>query len=227
MPLGSVHPLVALISANPIAMKPANAAFAEYFPEARLWNILDDRMQEDADIRGVTGTLAARLHRLVDHAVLEGADAVLLTCPVYAAAARSYAGQCPVPLLDPDELALDGILDQAPGTVLVLASAHQPLSLSVNRFLNESAERGIPVETRGAVVEGANLAAIRDNTGELTTALAAAVSSQPTPPEAVLLAQYSLAPAARALETAIGIPVYSGPLSSATALRRTIFGGSR
>ncbi|MFK0005373.1 aspartate/glutamate racemase family protein, partial [Paenarthrobacter sp. NPDC090522] len=224
---GPARPLVALISANPTAMTPANSAFAERFPEARLWNILDDRLQEDADSRGVTGSLAARLRRLVDHAVLEGADAALLTCPVYTPAARSYAARCPIPLLDPDEMALEAILQQSPATVLVLASAHQPLSVSLNRFINESARHGVPVETRGAVAAGALDAARRGNTDDLTQALAAVIASQPTPPDAVLLAQYSLAPVAGTLETATGIPVFSGPLSSAAALRRTILGGSR
>jgi hypothetical protein len=224
---GQKRPLVALISANPAAMMPANSAFTEEFPEARLWNILDDRLQDDADPRGVTGSLAERMHRLIDHAVLEGADAILLTCPVYAAALRSYADKCPVPLLDPDEMALNGVLREAPGTVLVLASAPQPLTVSINRFINQSAERGIPVEIRGAVAKQAKAATLAGNTTELTDALVSAVTEQPTSPDAILLAQYSLAPAARTLETATGIPVFSGPLSSAAALRRTTLGGSR
>ncbi|MEY9776307.1 hypothetical protein [Arthrobacter sp. MW3 TE3886] len=224
---GQKRPLVALISANPAAMTPANSAFADEFPEARLWNILDDRLQDDADPRGVTGSLAERMHRLIDHAVIEGADAILLTCPVYVAALRSYTDKCPVPLLDPDEMALNGVLAQAPDTVLVLASAPQPLTVAINRFINECAERAAPVEIRGAVATKAKEAALAGNTEELTDALVSAVNGQPTAPDAILLAQYSLAPAARALETATGIPVFSGPLSSAAALRRTTLGGSR
>jgi hypothetical protein len=40
--------------------------------------------------------------------------------------------------------------------------------------------------------------------------------------DAVFLAQYSLAPAGAQLEDAIGIPVVSGPKSSAMALRRAL-----
>jgi len=227
MSRGQKRPLVALISANPAAMTPANSAFADEFPEARLWNILDDRLQDDADPRGVTGSLAERMHRLIDHAVTEGADAILLTCPVYATALRSYADTCPVPLLDPDEMALNGVLQGTPGTVLVLASAPQPLTVALNRFINECTQRAVPVEIRGAVAKNAKAAALTGNTPELVTALVAAVSAQPAVPDAILLAQYSLAPAARALETSTGIPVFSGPLSSAAALRRTTLGGSR
>lgn len=224
---GQKRPLVALISANPAAMTPANSAFAEAFPEARLWNILDDRLQDDADARGVTGSLAERMHRLIDHAVTDRADAVLLTCPVYAAALRSYATKCPVPLLDPDEMALIDVLREAPNNVLVLASAPQPLSVAVNRFINECAERAAPLEIRGAVAANARVAALAGNSSELVAALLAAVKAQPTAPDAILLAQYSLAPAARALETSTGIPVFSGPLNSAAALRRTTLGGPR
>ncbi|MFJ5959018.1 hypothetical protein ACIQC5_24005, partial [Paenarthrobacter sp. NPDC092416] len=227
MSSGETRPLVALISANPAALGPANEAFASGFPEARLWNILDDQLQEDADVRGVTGSLAERMHRLITHAVLEGADAVLLTCPVYATAVQSYADKCPVPLLDPDAMALDGLFAQVPGSVLVLASDHQPLTVAINRFINESAGRGVPVETRGAVVPGAKPAALHGSTEELVTALAAMVTEQPSPPDAVLLAQYSLASAAKELQSTTGIPVFSGPISSAAALRRTILGGTR
>ncbi|WP_146069265.1 hypothetical protein [Arthrobacter sp. ZGTC412] len=222
---GQHRPLVALISANPVVIAPAKTAFEEEFPEARLWNILDDRLQDDADHRGVTGSLAQRLHRLIEHAVLEGAEAILLTCPVYTTALRSYTDRCPVPLLDPDETALQNVFNAAPGTVLVLASARQPLTVAVNRLINETAERGVPIEIRGAVVKDAQAPAVNGDTDGLSKALLTAVQKQPVAPEAILLAQYSLGPATNVLEAATGIPVYSGPLNSAAALRRTIFGG--
>ena len=63
-------PLVALISATPTAIAPAESAFARNFPSARLWNILDDRLLTEADSRGgLDDELRARMGRLIDHAL--------------------------------------------------------------------------------------------------------------------------------------------------------------
>jgi hypothetical protein len=61
---------------------PATEAIAQALPSAEIWNILDDRLIDDAIVAGaVTVRLEQRLARLIDHAVADGADAILITCP--------------------------------------------------------------------------------------------------------------------------------------------------
>ena len=74
-------PTVALVHATPAAMAPARSAFADRFPQARLWNLLDDRLISEAEATGgLTPALRHRMQTLIRHAVDGGADAVLLSC---------------------------------------------------------------------------------------------------------------------------------------------------
>ena len=59
-------PTVALIHATPAAMAPARAAFADRFPEARLWNLLDDLLISDAEAAG-SGRRPPSFRRLQPH----------------------------------------------------------------------------------------------------------------------------------------------------------------
>ena len=45
-------PTVAMVHATPAAIAPAVAAFAECFPAAELWHLLDDRLVSDAEQAG-------------------------------------------------------------------------------------------------------------------------------------------------------------------------------
>ena len=71
---------IALISATPLAIAPAMAAVTEAFPDATVWNLLDDRLLADAQqAGGITPGLAARMDQLIELALAGGADGVLLT----------------------------------------------------------------------------------------------------------------------------------------------------
>src|SRR4051795_10982989 len=101
-------PLVALVSAVPAAIPPAVAALEEALPDARVWNLLDDRLIDDANEAGeVTGALESPVRRLIDPAPREGRDAVPLTCSLYGFVARKAAQQAPAPVLGPDDAAFE------------------------------------------------------------------------------------------------------------------------
>ena len=104
------HPLIALISAVTAAIPPARLAFDEEFPEARLWTVLDDRLLADAAEHGAVSThLATRMHRLIEHTLIEGAHAVLLTCSMYAPVAHRAAATAGVPVLGPDDAVVEAV----------------------------------------------------------------------------------------------------------------------
>ncbi|KNC18868.1 hypothetical protein AC792_09790 [Arthrobacter sp. RIT-PI-e] len=219
------QPLIALINATPAAIGPATAAFAEHFPEAQLWNLLDDRLQEDAEPAGVTSALADRMRRLINHAVTEGAQGILLTCSLYGAVAQDFAPNASVPVLAPDEVAFARLIEQAPERVLVLANADGPLQDTVARFSQQAATTNTTIDVHGVVAVGAAAAARRGDLEALTASLVSAVHSSGVTPTAILLGQYSLSPASKALEQQTGILVHTGPASAAASLRTSILGG--
>ncbi|MEV4666368.1 aspartate/glutamate racemase family protein [Microbacterium sp. LWO12-1.2] len=218
-------PRIALISAVTAAIAPARSALDELYPEAQVWNILDDRLLSDADDRGgLDDALRARMVRLIDHALAEGADGVLLTCSLYGPVASDVRRDAPV--LAPDEAAFQEIATAGYGAVLVVASFEGARDDSVERLEATLREAGSATAVTGIAVPAAMAATKAQDPHALLAALAEACAPYATQVDAVFLAQYSLAPAAHDLAQTLGIPVLSGPASSAVALRRLLATGS-
>lgn len=218
-------PRIALISAVTAAIAPARSALGELYPEAEVWNILDDRLLSDADDRGgLDDALRARMVRLIDHALAEGADGVLLTCSLYGPVAADVQRDAPV--LAPDEAAFREIATAGYGSVLVVASFEGARDDSVERLEVTLREEGSATAVTGIAVPAAMAATKAQDSHALLAALSEACAPHATQVDAVFLAQYSLAPAARDLAMVLGIPVLSGPASSAVALRGLLTAGS-
>ncbi|WP_163506627.1 aspartate/glutamate racemase family protein [Fodinicola acaciae] len=207
---------IALISATPAAIAPAETGLAEEFSEALAWNILDDRLLADA-ADGLTPPLADRMRRLIAYAIDGGADGVLLTCSLYGPVVDSVASA--VPVFAPDSAAFQRALDGGYRRIAVLASFETAMTDSLARFRAYVAGSGI--EAVGVVAPDAFEAAKKNDLDTLFTALRDACDDSY---DAVLLAQYSLAPAAERLSAALARPVISGPHAAAVALKAAIGG---
>jgi Asp/Glu/hydantoin racemase len=218
-------PLISLISATPVAIPPATGAFHDVFPEARLWNLLDDRLLDDAnDQGGVTDALAERMVRLIRHAEAEGADGILLTCSMYGAVAERLSAEISIPIHAPDAAAFQAAIAGPYERILVLASAKGPLDDARDRFSEAVAAAGKSISVTGSVAADALAAVNSGDLGLLAHTLEAACAGQDEGFDAVLLAQYSLSPAADALAHALGKPVLAGPKVAAATLRNELLG---
>jgi Asp/Glu/hydantoin racemase len=219
----SENPLIALVSAVTAAIPPTQAALADALPAARVWNILDDRLLQDAgDAGGVTPELAERMKRLIRHAVTEGADGVLLTCSMYGPVAHQIAAELHIPVFAPDDAAFHATIEGGYGTVLLLSSAAGPLADSEARLAAAAVDAGITLHIVGAVAEGASRATSAGDLEGLVAALHAAVQESSAEPDAILLGQYSIAPAADRLAELTGVPVLAGPQRAAAALHAAL-----
>lgn len=215
------QPRIALISAVAAAIPPATAALADQFSTAEVWNLLDDRLLSDANEQGgLNEGLTTRMSRLIDHAVAEGVDGVLLTCSMYGSVAQS--SDLGVPVLAPDEAAFEELSSSGYGTVLVVASFESALHDSVTRLDAFFADKGVATHVRGAVASDALEASKSGDTTRVAASIIDVARQNGTGVDAVFLAQYSLAPAAAEVSGAVGLPVVTGPTSAAMKLRRTI-----
>lgn len=215
------RPLVALISATPAAIGPAVRAFGEQFGEAKLWNLLDDRLLADADDQGgISDALEARMRRLIDYAVAGGADGILLTCSMYGFIAHRVSAR--VPVYAPDDAAFDEVLRAGYNSVLIVASLDNSLQDAVARFQEVAARAGVTLTVAGVVADGAYQSALAGDDQALLGQLEAACSPHMAKVDAVLLAQYSLSPVTAALARALRAPVFSGPLSAAQMLKERL-----
>lgn len=215
------RPRIALISATTAAIQPAMLGLGDEFPEAEVWNLLDDMLMPDVDAAGrLTPELAQRMERLIEHAVAGGAAGILLTCSMYGSVAKS--AHASIPVMAPDEAAFAEITAGPWKSVLVVASMAAAMQDSVARLEEEISRSGASFRVSGTV---ATTAAERVKAGDiagLAEALAEAVRSQPEQFEVVFLAQYSLSPATLELAKLLGLPVVSGPRSAAVSLRKAL-----
>lgn len=211
-------PTVALIHATPAAMAPARAAFADRFPEARLWNLLDDLLISEAEAAGsITPPLRRRMEHLIEHAVGGGADAVLLTCSMYGPVAHGTVPSRDVPVLASDDALFREVAEHRPATVAVLGPIRAGVEDTVARLRAHLGRDDVSVE--GTVVVGAGAAAASGDLPLLERLMTDAARVAEQHADVVVLGQFSLTPAARAVAAAVSVPVLSPPHLAADALR--------
>lgn len=217
---------IAVISATPLAIAPAAAAVRAAIPNSTVWNLLDDRLLADLKQQGeMTAPLAARMDILIESALAGGADGVLLTCSQYGVRAdyRDPATDG-VAVFSADGPLFEDTVTLAPASVLLVASLESAAEDSTARLDAAFAAAGAATSIRSVVVPAAaNPLAV----GELAAHLVAAISEVTEPYDVVVLAQYSLAPAAEVLRAHIAVPVLDGPSVAASRLRDVIEGSPR
>jgi hypothetical protein len=212
--------LIALISAVPAAIPPARAAFAALYPDATTWNVIDDRLLDDADGH-IDARMARRMQRLIDHTLIEGADAVLLTCSMYAAIAHRADADVAVPVHGPDDGLFDAVASGGFRRIALVAPGANPLADSLARLRTAI---GPDVAVDGVIADGAPAAArVRDHDA-LVEAIVSAVIQVSPKPDAVVLGQYSLAAAADEVQAAIGVPTLAAPEHAVRRLRTLLTG---
>ncbi|MCA1274666.1 aspartate/glutamate racemase family protein [Streptomyces sp. 7G] len=216
-------PLVALIHAVPPGALIAQEAFAKEFPQATVWNLLDDRLLDDArEAGGLTDPLRRRMLRLIEHVMDGGAEGLLLTCSSYGEVVDLARSLWQVPILKSDEAMFKAALAGPYRRIAVVASTPPAVPAAVAQLeaLVPAVRGHEPVEVVTALSEPAAEAATAT---EMAAHLAAALRAGPgADAEVVLLAQYSLSPARDELSALLGIPVLDGAGAAARELRHLL-----
>lgn len=214
------HPLVAMIHAVPAAHRIAHEAFTREFPQATVWNVLDDRLLDDArSAGGLTDALRRRMLRLIAHVMDGGAQALLLTCSSYGEVVDTARVLWDVPVLKSDESMFKAALLGPYRRIAVVASTPPAVPAAVAQLeaLVPAVRPGRPLDIVTALSEEAAGAVDAEAAARhLADALRAAGGADV---DAVLLAQYSLTPAGDALAALLGIPVLDGAGAAARELR--------
>ncbi|MFJ3982672.1 aspartate/glutamate racemase family protein [Streptomyces fungicidicus] len=222
------HPLVAMIHAVPAAHRIAEEAFAREFPQATVWNVLDDRLLDDARAAGgLTGSLRRRMLRLIGHVMDGGAQALLLTCSSYGAVVNTAHALWNVPVLKSDEAMFRAALSGPYRRIAVVASTPPAVPAAVAQ-LEALVPEVRPDRPVGIVTALSEEAATAGDPGAAARHLADALyATGGAEVDAVLLAQYSLTPAREALAALLGVPVLDGAGAAARELRALLTPGER
>ncbi|QHC71734.1 aspartate/glutamate racemase family protein [Rathayibacter sp. VKM Ac-2801] len=214
-------PLIAVVSAIRASILAAEAALRRGLPGAIVWNILDDRLIVDlVQQGGMTVGLQARMNRLLDHAAAEGADGVLLSCSLYAQLTEPAQERLGIPVVGPDDAAFTDILDRGFQSVALVSSVALALEDSTDRARDRLGEGASAINPLLAL--DARKPSLLGDAKGTADAIAQVLRRDVGDFDAVLLANYSLAPAVPFLTEELGIPVLVGAGSAADELRRRL-----
>ncbi len=219
-------PRIALIHALDESVAPARAAFAELWPEAYCFDLLDTSLAVDLASRGRLDTsMIERFHKLSRYACASSgrggtAAGLLFTCSAFGDAIDSVKAASSIPVLRPNEAAFEAALER--GSRLGLVVTFEPSFTALQREMETMAKaRGQTVVVKSALAEGA-LAALKRGDGVTHDRLAAEAASTLDDVDAIILGQFSLARARDAVARATGVPVITTPHSAVRALRRMV-----
>lgn len=204
---------VTLIHIQMISAEPMLAAFRRIWPEVEVTNILDEGLFS-SPARG-DAYVAERFKALASYAAAAPADGILFTCSAFGTAIEAAGGVvAPIPVLKPNEAMIEAAVT-AGGRVGLLATFGPTL-------------RSMPAEfpsgtlAAQALAEGA-FAAL--NAGEVAThnrLVAETAARELGGCDVIVLAQSSMASAARAVAEATGKMVLTAPDSAVAKLRRLL-----
>ncbi|MGG5888238.1 aspartate/glutamate racemase family protein [Falsiroseomonas sp. HC035] len=208
---------IALIHALRHSPPPIEAAFAEHWPQARLMNLLDDSLSADLARDGaLTPAMTDRFLALGRYAHGTGVQGVLFSCSAFGPCIEAVAADlAPIPVLKPNEAAIGeamavgrriGLLASFPGTLASMPPEFPP-----------------DVTVVPCLAEGA-LAALDAGDGATHDRLAAEAAKALADCDVILLGQFSLARAARAVTDATGLPVVTTPGSAVRRLKAMLAG---
>jgi aspartate/glutamate racemase len=209
---------IALIHALAHSVAPINAAFERDWPEAMRMNLLDDSLSADLASSGgkIDAAMHGRFQHLAQYAIDSGANGILFTCSAFGtcidAVARRHVA---IPVAKPNEAMVAESVARG-GKVGLVATFGPTLQSMLAEF-----PAGVDVEVALAV--GA-LAALSAGDGARHDGLVAAEARRLKERgcQLIALAQFSMARAQEACESACGLPVLTSVDSALRSLRERL-----
>jgi len=212
---------IALVHATPAAVDPIRAAFAEAWPEPDLVNLLDDSLSRDRALTSeLTDGIFSRFEVLGRYAASLGADAILFTCSAFGPAIERVARSLDMPVLKPNE-AMFAEAIAVGGTIGMLATFEPSIASMSEEFQEQSRQAGAAADLKSMMVPGA-MAALLAGRREEHDALVAEAAAELAGCNAIMLAQFSMAPAAARLRAPSSVRVLTSPTSAVAALKKRL-----
>jgi Asp/Glu/hydantoin racemase len=217
---------IVLIHALHESIGPCLEAFRDKWPQARLSNLLDDALPRDLTVEGgeITKNIVRRFQRLTQYAgndmsTREGpVHGILFTCSAFGEAIERAKAIVSIPVLSPFEAAFEAAARRSPRVGLIVSFA-PALALLQADFEKIAARLNLPVQSDGAVAEGALEALKAGDAAEHDRLVVAAAERLPHA-ETIVLCQFSLARAAEKVKTATDKVVMTTPSQAVDKLMK-------
>jgi Asp/Glu/hydantoin racemase len=213
---------IALIHATPAAVEPIRTAFAQDWPEPDLVNLLDDSLSRDRALApDLTDDMYGRFDALGRYALSFGADGILFTCSAFGPAIERVARSVSVPVLKPNEAMFAEAMSIG-GRIGMLATFEPSIASMASEFEADAAKAGARVTLESKFVPDA-MAALLAGKRDRHDALVAEAGIALSHCKAIMLAQFSMAPAADLLRQKLpAVPVLTSPGAAVAAMRKRI-----
>ena len=212
---------IALIHALTMSMDPVTEAFARAWPEAETLNILDDSLSRDrATMDELTPAMMKRFDSLLTYALEVGAEGIVFACSAFGPAIEAAREATAVPVLKPNEAMFEAALETGP-LVGLLATFEPSLPPMREEFETLAAARGVEIGLRTHCAPEA-MQALRDGDKATHDRIVAEAATALADCQAIMLAQFSMAPAAKAVRDAVHCPVLTSPDAAVAKLRKML-----
>jgi len=225
--MANPQPRIALFHALRESQVPAWKAFADGWPGAKIFNLLDDSLSADLAVAdGLTPNMTERFLTLGRYVAGTDPDgqrtaAILFTCSAFGPAIDAVKRDLAIPVLRPNEAAFEAALDIG-GRIALMTTFPKSLPPLVDELRAMAAARGLKPEIVTTVAEG-GLEALQAGNGPEHDHMAATAAAALPPVDVLVLCQFSLARAAGAIAPVAGRTVLTTP-ASAVAKLRTLLG---
>lgn len=215
------HPRIALIHATSVAIDPIRLAFEQAWPEAELMNLLDDSLSTDrATSTELTPEISRRIGDLAAYSHRAGAAAILFTCSAFGEAIAKAARETPIPVLKPNEAMFEAALQK--GERIGMIATFEPSIAGMEAEFAEEAQRRNPAARIRSIVVPEAMAALRRGDRATHDRLVAAHASDLGDVDAIMLAQFSTAPAAAAVRATTRVPVFTSPDAAVAKMKAAL-----
>lgn len=215
-------PRISLIHATPLAIEPVNSAFAEQWPDAEVYNLLDDSLAPDLTKSGrINVAITERFKNLAHYSKETGADAILFTCSAFGPAIEQAAKiVTPLITLKPNEAMFREAIFAYQRIGMI--ATFQPSVPSMQKEFEQMVEdAGRSVKLEVVLAEGAMEQLAQGNV-EKHNDLIKEAAKKLMHCDAIMLAQFSMAKASFGISEIYEGPVLTSPSSAITALKEAL-----
>lgn len=210
-----------LIHATRLAMEPIEQTFRQDWPEAEVVSILEeglsiDRARPDASDED----LDRRIMALARYGESIAADGILYTCSAFGRGIEEVARTSPLPVLKPNESMFKSAFNA--GDRVAMIYTFEPAVAGMEREFREEAARRRPSATIRSILAPGARDALQAGDADTHNRIIAETAGNVTDADVILLAHFSMAPAAVVAREKARTPVLTSPEAAVEEMRRLV-----
>ncbi len=217
------RPRIGLVHALQASIAPTEAAFLEIWPQAEPVSLYDQWLYTDFNnARAMTAELFRRIEALLRFTADTGAEAILFTGSLFGEPVAAARTKLDIPVVTAYEAMIEEAFSVAPRPRLgLLATSIDTLELMTADIQAYSVAHDLDYEVDAHHVAGAR-EALRRGGQEQHDELVAFAATRMEACDALLLAQFSMAPVAKCIRSAPGRRLLTSPGCAVAKLKKLL-----